>query len=405
MRLTIVFFALLAISCDKDEPAKNEPPLLKSLGEKSFTIGNNTYPVKIEKAFGGGFVVIGYADNGSYLSPFLISLTDSLKQRGSIFPAFNPQKAQGMGITKLNNSYMLLSTYAGSPITSDIGIYLTKVSTDLKVTWEKTLLSGVISTGPNICSASGDSFVVASTQSLTPDGKFYTLVSKFDGEGIPVWQSDLFPGAISQPETVFKIEDGSYGVIADSITDCLSCPQDRVSVPTVLIFNEDGKVALKKKLDSNNDRGWKTRATTDNNKDIIVAYEPGYQDDNTYQHQMVLLKLNKAGNILWQTYLVKVVSRLVTDIVGFSEMNDLTVDSQNNIYVIGSSGYSLNSRLLIAKFSPDGTLIKKETFLIDKMCQGMSIKFVSENKLIVVGNKLSPYQLSVFYINTDLVML
>ncbi len=318
----------------KDEPAKNEPPLPQRLGEKSFTIGNNTYPVKVEKAIGQGFVVIGYADNGGYFSPFLISLTDSLKKGEQLFPAFTLQ-AQGMGIAKLSNSYLLLSTYAGSPITSDNSIYLTKVSTDLRITWEKSLLSGVISTGPNICSAFGDSFIIASQQFLTPDGKFYTHVTKFDGEGAPVWQSDLFPGAISQPETVFKIEDGSYAVIADSITDCLSCPQDRVSVPTVLIFNEDGKVTLKKKLDSNNDRGWQTKATTDNNKDIIVAYEPGYQDGNAYQNQMVLMKLSKTGNIVWQTYLVKVVNRLVTDIVGFNEINDLTVDSQNNIYIIG----------------------------------------------------------------------
>lgn len=378
------------------------------LGEKTFHIGNyQTIPVIIEQAKDSGFVVVGYAsDKEGEEYPFLMLLNDSLKQTNILYPAYNEIQTRAMGLAILSDGYVILSTTSESPTETNDGVRLTKVSFEGEKIWEKKYFSGVISVGPNIASDRSNSIIVGCEQALTPDYRFYSRIARIDSDGNLLWNFDMYPGILNQPSTIVTNKQDDYIAIIDSITDCWACEQSRVSVPIVHKINKEGKILWKKRLDSNNGKGWISIAAIDNNNDIVIAYEPGNRDGSFYYNNKVIIKINNSGNIIWQTTLKKEMFEGRTDNSGgFEEMREITIDNKNNIYVIGNINedfYWGPRRLAIAKLNTSGEVIKTKIYKEESEYWGMSIKSSLNDKLIVLAWKYFPYEMAVFYINSEL---
>lgn len=413
LKYLCIFLLLFGtISCDKkdvtDEEEFIDDEIFVPFGEKTFQIGKyQTIPIKIETAKDSGFVVIGYAsDMEREEYPFLMLLNDSLKQRKVLFPAFNEIQTRAMGLAKLTDGYVILSTTSESPTETNDGVRLTKVSFDGEIIWEKKYFSGVISVGPNIAVDKDNSVIVACQQALTPDYRFYSRIAKFDSNGNLLWDYDMYPGILNQPGTIVTNKQNDFIAIIDSITDCHTCEQDRVSVPIVHKMDKDGKILWKSRLDSDNGRGWSSIIAIDNNNDIIIAYEPGNQKNSFYYNKKVIIKMDNFGNIIWQTTLDQDMFEGRTDNAGgFEEMREIAIDEKNNIYVIGNINEDIfwgPRRAAIAKLNRNGEVIKTKIYKEDSQYQGLSIESLSNDRLIVLANKYFPYEIAVFYINGEL---
>jgi outer membrane protein assembly factor BamB len=372
---------LLNISCSKQEPdPKSDVP--KTLGEKTFQIGAyQTWPEIIDKAHDNGYVVAGTAaDAENEYYPFLTLLDDSLKVRKTLFPAYTSAMAWTQGLTRVYDGYVLLSTYGGNQDYT-YGVYLTKISFSGSILWEKEYFSGVITWGPNICSDSDNSIIVMCEQAATPDYKFYSRIAKLDSEGTLLWSFDIDPGYLNQPETIITDKQDNYIAIVDSITDNFGAGETRVSVPVVSKINKDGETIWKKRLDSDNGLGWRSIALADKDNNIIVAHQPGGQN--------VVLKVDPSGNTIWKR-------TLTGDFNPFERMKEITVDSENNIYIVGETGGL--KMLALIKLSPAGEPLLKKLYKVQNSEYiGYSIKTVTENKLVILSLKYSPFVAAVFF--------
>jgi len=92
-----------------------------------------------------------------------------------------------------------------------------------------------------------------------------------------------------------------------------------------------------------------------------------------------LLKYNYNNTLQWNITLV-------------SELHDLAVDLQNNIYTIASSGYS---QLSILKFNDDGILLWNKTYYIDDYLASSIVLDSSDN--IYIGGSISLNSVPDFY--------
>lgn len=333
-------------------------------------------------------------------------LNDSLNQRSILYPAYNEIQTRAMGLAKLSDGYVILSTTSESPTETNDGVRLTKVSFDGEIIWEKKYFSGVISVGPNITTDKDNSIIVACEQALTPDYRFYSKIAIIDSDGNLLWNFDMYPGILNQPRTIITNKQDDYIAIIDSITDCHTCEQDRVLVPIVHKIDKEGKILWKSRLDSDNGRGWSSITAIDNNNDIIITYEPGIKNGGLYNHKKVIMKLNNSGNILWRTTLNKDMFEGITDNSGgFEEMREITLDQENNIYVVGNINENVSwgpRRLAIVKLSTNGEVIKTKIFKEESEYWGMYIESLLDDRLILLAWKYFPYEIAVFYINGEL---
>ncbi len=250
-------------------------------------------------------------------------------------------------------------------------------------------MSGYSTWGPNISSDSDNSIVILCQQTLPPDYKSYSRISKIDSDGNLLWSNDFYPEILNQPETIITDKQDNYIAITDSITDHYGAGETRVSVPVVNKINKDGTTLWTKTLDSDNGLAWITRASIDNDNNIIIAHQPGFKN--------VVLKLDPSGNTLWKT-------TLTSDIIGFERMREVTVDNENNIYIIG---YSNSPRwVALVSLSPDGVVLHKRLYNEEgSEYYGNSIKYVSDKKLVLLTTKYSPLKASVFYMSNGFGLL
>ena len=279
----------------------------------------------------------------------------------------------------------LLSTYGGNQ-DNTYGVYLTKISFTGSIIWEKECFSGFFTTGRNISTDSENSIVILCEQTLPPDYKFYSRIAKMDSDGNLLWSNDFYPEHLNQPETIITDKQDNYIAIIDSITDHFGAGETRVSVPVVNKISKDGTILWTKRLDSDNGLAWISRASVDNDNNIIIAHQPGSEN--------VVLKLDPSGNTLWK-------KTLTSDIIGFERMREVTVDNENNILIIGDS--SPPKYLALLSLSPGGEVTSKKLYhkLHDAHeYYGNSIKKVSDIKIVVATTKFSPLETSVFYMSS-----
>jgi outer membrane protein assembly factor BamB len=292
---------------------------------------------------------------------------------------------------------VLLSTYSGNP-DNTYGVYLTKISFTGNIIWEKEIFSGFFTWGPNITSDSENAIVILCSQTLPPDHKFYSRLAKLDSDGNLLWSNDFYPEILNQPETIITDRQDKYIAIVDSITDHYGAGETRISVPIVNKINSDGTTLWTKTLDSDNGLAWMTRAAVDNDNNIIIAHQPGSKN--------VVLKLDPSGNMLWKKI-------LTNDIISFERMREITIDNENNIYIIGDS--NAPKWVALIRISPDGAVLNKKLYYKDPSEDpdnidpseylGNSVKYVPDNKLVVLATEYSPFEAAVFYMTNGFDLL
>ena len=208
-------------------------------------------------------------------------------------------------------------------------------------------------------------------------------------QGVGCGANDLYPGILNQPETIITDKQDNYIAVIDSITDHYGARETRVSVPVVNKINKDGTTLWTKTLDSDNGLGWITRASTDNDNNIIIAHQPGSLN--------VVLKFDPSGNTLWKT-------TLPSDIIGFERMREITVDNENNIYIIGDS--KSPKWVALVRLSPDGEVLGKKLYNgLGSEYYGNSIRYVSDKKLVLLTTKFSPFEAAVLYMSNGFGLL
>lgn len=383
--IIVGLFIISICGCKKQEPDKQEN-IKKSLGEKTFKVGSyQTWSQVIDFAHGSGYVVAGTAadeENGNY--PFLSLLDDSLRVTKVLYPACTLNPAWTQGLAVLSDGYVILSTYGGN-LDYTYGVYLTKISFTGDIIWQKEYFSGVLSWGPNITSDSDNSILILCEQAYSPDYNYYSHIAKIDTNGNLLWSNDFFPEVLNRPETIITDKQDNYIAIIDSITD------NNGTMPVVHKINKDGTILWTKALESNNGLGWLARAKVDNDNNIIIAHQPGSNNS--------VLKLDPSGNILWK-------STINQNIISFAYMRDITVDNENNIYIIGDSNSP--SWLALARISPAGEVLNSKLYrdyVPTSEYYGNSIKYISGKNLVVLTTKYQPIQVSVFFMNNAFELL
>ncbi|GEM_PF-5142274 len=412
--LILILITALMSSCSKEEVVTENEDIIDDkienlFGEKTFHVGSyDTYPVKIETAVNNNeFVILGTAreqEDGEY--PFLAILNDSLVSRKLLYPAYSEIYTSAQGLAKLSDGYVILSSNGSTQLQGNDGIRLTKVSFEGEKIWEKEYFSGVLSVGPNITTDNDNCIMVALEQAFPFDVPFYSRLARFDSDGNLLWDFDMYHGLLNQPKSVVTNKLNEYIVIIDSITDCHTCMQDRVVIPIVHKIDKEGNILWKKRLESNNGRGWKAIADIDNNNDIIIAHEPGSLEGSIYHNKLIITKLDSSGNTIWSTSIKKEMFKGRTDYsTGFAEVHEIEIGHDNNIYVIGYINEQIffgPHRLAIAKLNTNGEVIKTKIYNEESQYWGMSIKSLSDDKLIVLAKKFWPYEIAVFYIDSEL---
>jgi outer membrane protein assembly factor BamB len=387
--LLLGLIILVSSGCKKQS---NEKPdnTTKRIGEKLIQVGTyQTWAEVIHFAIDKGYVVAGTASNAeSEGHPYLALIDDTLHVTKVLYPACNLNYASTQGLAKLSDGYVILSTYSGSQ-DNTYGVYLTKISITGNIIWEKEYLSGFSSWGPNITTDSDNSIIILCEQTLPPDYKFYSRIVKLDSDGNVLWSNDFFPDVLNQPETIITDHQENYIAIIDSITDHFGPGEDRVSVPVVHKISKDGTILWTKTLESDNGRGWSSRATADNDNNIIITHES--------QSQYVVLKLDQNGNQIWK-------STITNDILDLARMREVIADNENYLYVIGDSKFQNRTALL--RITPDGTVSKTKEYPTDgTVYTGNSIKYVPDKKVIVLSTRCSPYEASVIYMSNGFEIL
>lgn len=129
---------------------------------------------------------------------------------------------------------------------------------------------------------------------------------------------------------------------------------------------------------------------TDDSNNIYCAGVNVYSGSKLF-----LIKYDSSGNLNWVQY-------ENGDIEGYDPKNMISVDSRNNIYMIGSSqDTSTMGQMLVCKFKSDGNLIRKNT-LYSGQCNSLVID--SEDNSYVTGysHQVSSTDISVFKLDSAL---
>ena len=273
----------------------------------------------------------------------------------------------------------------------------------------KNFFSGTIALGPNITADNDDAIIVQCNMAINPNYNFYTRIGRIDSDGNLLWKMDIHPTMINNPETIITDRENNYITIIDSITDCHTCLQDRISYPIVNMIDKNGKIVLEKKLDSDNGRNRTSIAAIDNGNNIVIAYEPGKQKSSFYEDSKVALKMDNSGKVMRKTTLTQAMfTGKTSSYGGFDKMREIAIDSQNNIYIVGYINEDIffgPYRLAIAKLNAQGVVVQTKIFKDDYEYWGISIKSLNTNKLVVLSWKFHPYQMAVCYVDADLNIL
>jgi len=177
------------------------------IGQTTFKSSyNNSHPVDLEEAPGGGVIFISYAYTPvTYEMAYSITCADSLLKR---------RWTKDLGISvrlssikKINTSeYILSGNYNAGPTSQ---FCLSKINTNGDLVWQK--YSGAIAGTNNYTIVTGDGSLV--TIGTTPPGiNQYAIIIKYDANGNEIWRKN-FDGAstsvaLRDPDNIIETVDG-----------------------------------------------------------------------------------------------------------------------------------------------------------------------------------------------------
>lgn len=211
--------------------------------------------------------------------------------------------------------------------------FLAKYNSSGILQWQRKIQQ---STNPSFGQAitidSSDNIYVAARCS---DGvNTYALLLKYDTSGNLQWQRKLTQGSAA-----------ANGVTTDSSGNVyvIGYANDGFSYIFVAKYNSSGVIQFQRKIrDTNQAAGWDIKVDNSNN-----IYITGYAYDGSYTY-IYTAQLNSTGGILWQ--------RKFNDVTTNALGRSLSIDSSNNVYVVGQGNDGSNNYIAILKYNSSGVL-------------------------------------------------
>jgi len=267
-----------------------------------------------------------------YQSPSVTGLSDlTLGQDGSVV-AVGTSGVYGWGAKPRNWSSSSLLMKIGADGNASAKIYKTTGSTVLN----------------SIAMKSDGSLVVVGMTTDSDSSSENGYVALIDKNESLVWQRVYTDSGYIRFESVELVADGSMLVTG----------QDRISKQDQLIkMSETGEIEWVKSLDLQGIR--KVSITSDSNI-VVLGYLPGSPSQQCKSDTScdVLMELSSVGDVLWSVNLWTLNDLLPQRISNTILVLDNTVDSEGNIYLVGSD----LALAYAAKFDSSGKLIWSKSY-------------------------------------------
>lgn len=306
-------------------------------------------------------IIVAGTMNGDHGKLFLIKYnqTRSLIWNKSLL--YNGYYSAPLAIDSSDNIYVV----GIEPITTDLKNFcLIKFNSDGIQQWIKKWEAGTFDAINDMKIDKNDNLFLIGRKHVTFDDFF---IVKYTKDGIREW-SETWGGKYHDIGTSIGLD--SFGNIY--LTGYTRSYGNGGADLCLVKLNTNGNLIFQYTWGSEHDEIGIAIITNSNNQ-IYIA---GIMMTSQNPYDLILLKFMSNGTLLWQ----KQWGDISND-----RCYDITLNSTEDVHVVGRSYYYGNSQIYIVGFNEQGTLLKQGFWNETKEAEGHAIAFNSANKLFIGG--------------------
>ena len=261
------------------------------------------------------------------------------------FETFSPGFFHGIAVN--SNDEIIIGGSTGSEIN------LKKYSTQGELIWSN-IFSSAYDVGDIVTDVENNIFVSVSS---TTD--FNIKILKLSSDGTQIWLSESFTSEYSWATNIALAPNGDVVAVgSDNINDGWA----------VIRIDEEGNTVWQKSFNPLGlDDMTAQTITFDNDGNIIISGNAG--------KFFATLKCDNLGNIIWHK------EENYTTVYGDIGATDVVCDSENNIFIVGSS--SLDDKIRLVKYNANGDLQFEKDGTDNYAC--FDIELYNDSTLVTVG--------------------
>jgi hypothetical protein len=203
---------------------------------------------------------------------------------------------------------------------------------------------GVIKTNDNgfIIAASSDSNDFNIT---TNKGQYDFWILKIAADGTLIWQKNFGGSEIEEPRGICKTNDGNFMIVGDTRSSDKDVLSNNGGADLWLIkITPDGNLLWEKTFGGSSFDAGRAIFPSQNSGFLIAGNSRSANSDfiNQGQNDAWILKINAAGNLIWQEFLGGSENDFLNDIIELSNNNIITVgeSNSNNGNVVKNNGFN-----------------------------------------------------------------
>ncbi|KYC56856.1 MAG: Beta-propeller repeat protein [Candidatus Methanofastidiosum methylothiophilum] len=292
---------------------------------------------------------------------------------GKRFGNFNSNRAYGVAVDSNNNIIVTGYIRDGSSDTTK-DYYTIKYDPLGNVIWERRYDRGredhpyavAVDTNNNV-------IVTGSSINSSDNPDYYTI--KYSENGTVLWEKAYDSGRY----------DYASGVAVDSNNNVIITGRSQFTSTTynylTLKYGPDGTLIGGPWTYSAGTINRASSVAVDLNNNIIVTgFRRLSSNDTVYT-----IKYTPTGSVIWSNYFNKVGSRPSNELL---EINDVTVDSLNNVIVTGSVNNGVNWDYYTVKYDPLGNVLWQRTYNGGNEDYAHGVAKDSLNNILVVGRSM-----------------
>jgi uncharacterized delta-60 repeat protein len=251
---------------------------------------------------------------------------------------------------------------------ADQYLQLAKYNAGGTIQWQVSLntISGENLSGLSLKLDSSNNIYVAGNYSATGPISYMAIV-KYNSSGTLQWQNKYGTSVIVR---------GNY-IALDSSSNVYLCGTTGTNNQLAVVkYNSSGTEVWKQEITAASGATQGLGIALDSSNNVYIG---GYISPST-QVQMYLIKLNSAGTLQWQVILYDFATSTNANI------NAVTVDSANNIYVCGvSAANGAGNDMQLAKYNSSGTLQWQKSLGAASTDSGAALVTDASNNVYVCG--------------------
>ncbi|HEC81220.1 MAG TPA: PKD domain-containing protein, partial [Thermoplasmatales archaeon] len=229
--------------------------------------------------------------------------------------------------------------------------------------WHRVYDSGCNDRAAALAVDSNNNIIVTGSSFIGGNTDYYTI--KYDSDGTTTWNV-TFDGSW---------RDKPYGITVDSEDNIIVTGRSAIHGSDdfyTIKYDNKGNIIWSRTYDEWNDEA--QDVTVDFHDNVIIA---GYTNHGE-NDDCCIIKYSRNGTLLWN---------ISYDGGGDDKLYAVTTDTQNNIIAAGVSQTMLNGlAALIIKYTPDGEIVWENTTIADNNKQDFDVTVDSQNNIIVVGS-------------------